>query len=113
MLRIDPVKPPYFSAGTGPWAWTDVAPLAFLANGRLVTPWGAGRWGPHPKEADAIFANFVGQARACHATMPRYAKMSKMPKMPKMPKISPRAVVPLPCPSRCFCPSQLSAALIV
>ena len=47
--------------GTGPWAWTGVAPLAFLAGGKLHTPWMTGQWGVHPTTPDAIFANFVGE----------------------------------------------------
>jgi hypothetical protein len=38
-----------------------MAPLAFLQKGKLVTPWGDGRWGAHPTDPAAIFANFVGQ----------------------------------------------------
>ena len=29
-----------------------------------MTPWGDGRWGAHPTDADSIFANFVGQEHA-------------------------------------------------
>jgi len=47
--------------GSGPWAWEGVAPLGFLGGGRLVTPWGAGKWGAHPSEPGAIYANFVGE----------------------------------------------------
>ena len=47
--------------GTGPWAWQGVAPFAFLAEGALHTPWGAGKWGPHPTLANTILANFVSE----------------------------------------------------
>ena len=32
-----------------------MATLAFLGGGKLVTPWGDGRWGAHPTDAAAIF----------------------------------------------------------
>ena len=47
--------------GSGPWAWQAVAPLAFLPNGRLFTPWGRGVWWPHDEQPNVIQCNFVGQ----------------------------------------------------
>ena len=47
--------------GTGPWSWTGVAPVAFLAGGRLHTPWGPGTWGAHGDGDRTVFANFVGE----------------------------------------------------
>jgi len=47
--------------GSGPWAWTGVAPFAFLPHGRLFTPWGRGTWWPHESLESAIHCNFVGQ----------------------------------------------------
>jgi len=51
--------------GTGPWSWTGVAPVSFLAGGRLHTPWGPGTWGAHGgggmAQSSTIFANFVGE----------------------------------------------------
>lgn len=47
--------------GSGPWAWTGMAPVAFLPKGRLFTPWGRGVWYPHEDKPNTIHANFVGQ----------------------------------------------------
>ncbi len=47
--------------GSGPWAWTGVAPLAFLPEGRLHTPWGRGTWRPHESLPSTVRADFVGQ----------------------------------------------------
>ena len=44
-----------------PWSWTGVAPVAFLAGGRLHTPWGPGTWGAHGDGDRTVFANFVGE----------------------------------------------------
>ena len=40
---------------------TGVAPVAFLAGGRLHTPWGPGTWGAHGDGDRTVFANFVGE----------------------------------------------------
>lgn len=50
--------------GSGPWAWSGVAPIGFLGGGRLHTPWGEGSWGAHPTVNGAIFANFLGEEHA-------------------------------------------------
>ena len=48
--------------GSGPWAWTAVAPLAFFANNLLLTPWGVGEWKVDMRApSKRISANFVGQ----------------------------------------------------
>ena len=52
--------------GSGPWAWSGVSPLGFLAGGRLYTPWAEGTWGVHPHSTGAIFANFLGEEHKVH-----------------------------------------------
>jgi len=43
-----------------PFAWAGVGDMIFKADGVLSSPWGVGKWGAHPGDSAAIFADFVG-----------------------------------------------------
>jgi len=47
-------------AGSGPWAWAGVMPMAFLADGRLSSPWGPGHYSPVAGTTDTLLVEFVG-----------------------------------------------------
>eukprot|EP00965_Chrysotila_dentata_P209139 6185117-Pleurochrysis_carterae.AAC.1 len=46
--------------GTGPWAWAGISPMAFLANGVLVSPWGEGSYVGVAGSEDTVRVTFVG-----------------------------------------------------
>lgn len=48
--------------GTGPWAWSGIAPMAFLDGGVLVSPWGAGSYRPDMEDTEqkTLLLSFVG-----------------------------------------------------
>jgi len=47
-------------AGKGPWAWAGITTMAFLADGLLMSPWGAGTYAPVEGTEDTLTVTFVG-----------------------------------------------------
>ena len=46
--------------GHGPWAWSGIAPMAFLHGGALHSPWGPGSYWPLEGSSTTVIVEFVG-----------------------------------------------------